>query len=79
MSIASTPVPLSSNFLVPDATFFVELIAFAIIFGVLAKWIVPPINKAMTARQEAIRDQFKELDDAAPCKRRRGGVQGADR
>lgn len=64
MSIASTPIPLSSNFLVPDATFIVELIAFVIIFTVLAKWIVPPINKAMTARQEAIRNQFKELDNA---------------
>lgn len=64
MSIASTPVPLSSNFLVPDATFIVELIAFVIIFGILAKWIIPPINKAMTARQEAIRAEFKELDDA---------------
>lgn len=64
MSIAGTPVPLSSNFLVPNATFVVELIAFAIMFTIIAKFIVPPINRAMTARQEAIRNQFKELDDA---------------
>jgi len=54
----------TNNFLVPNGTFIVELIAFAIIFYILAKYVVPPINKAMTARQEAIRNQFKELDDA---------------
>ncbi|GAA3824861.1 F0F1 ATP synthase subunit B [Nocardioides panacisoli] len=57
-------IPLESNFLVPNGTFFVELIAFAIMFFILAKYIVPPINRAMTARQEAIRQQFAELDQA---------------
>jgi len=64
MSIPITPIPLSSNFLVPNGTFIVELIAFAIIVFLLAKFIVPPINKAMTARQDAIRQQFAELDRA---------------
>ena len=57
-------LPMESNFLVPNGTFFVELIAFAIMFFILAKYIVPPINRAMTARQDAIRDQFAELDQA---------------
>ncbi len=57
-------IPLTSNFLVPNATFIVELIAFAIIVFLLFKYIVPPINKAMTARQDAIRQQFAELDEA---------------
>ena len=56
--------PLSSNFLVPNFTFVVELIAFVIMFGIIAKWIIPPINRAMTARQDAIRAQFAELDEA---------------
>ncbi|MFL6174505.1 MAG: F0F1 ATP synthase subunit B [Marmoricola sp.] len=56
--------PLESNFLVPNGTFVVELIAFAIMFFIIARYIVPPINKAMTARQDAIREQFAELDDA---------------
>jgi F-type H+-transporting ATPase subunit b len=62
----STPhlLPLESNFLVPNGTFFVELIAFAIMFLILAKYVVPPINRAMTARQDAIRQQFEELDQA---------------
>ena len=66
MSIAgSTAVtPLASNFLVPNATFLVELLAFAILVWIFGKYLIPPINKAMTARQEAIRTQFAELDEA---------------
>jgi F-type H+-transporting ATPase subunit b len=56
--------PLESNFLVPNGTFWVELIAFAIMFYILAKYIVPPINRAMTRRQDAIRQQFADLDQA---------------
>jgi F-type H+-transporting ATPase subunit b len=58
------PIPLASNFLVPNATFIVEVIAFLIILGLLAKFILPPINRAMTNRQEAIRQQFADLDRA---------------
>jgi F-type H+-transporting ATPase subunit b len=54
----------TNNFLVPNGTFFVELIAFAIIFFILAKYVVPPINKAMTARQDAIRQEFADADEA---------------
>jgi F-type H+-transporting ATPase subunit b len=64
-TFTGTPVvPLTTNFLVPNATFFAELIAFGIIVWVLAKYVIPPINKAMAARQEAIRHQFAELDEA---------------
>jgi len=54
----------TNNFLVPNGTFFVELIAFAVIVYVLAKFIIPPVNKAMADRQDAIRKQFAELDQA---------------
>jgi F-type H+-transporting ATPase subunit b len=57
-------VPLESNFLVPNGTFFVELLAFAIMLYLLGKYVIPPINRAMTARQDAIRQQFAELDEA---------------
>ncbi len=53
-----------SNFLVPNATFFVELAAFALLFYLLAKYVIPPINRAMTNRQEAIRKEFADLDKA---------------
>lgn len=57
-------IPLTSNFLVPNATFIAEFIAFVIIVWLLGKYVIPPINKAMTARQDAIRQQFAELDQA---------------
>ncbi len=58
------PTAMASNFLVPNATFFVELAAFAVMFFLLAKYVVPPINRAMTARQEAIRKEFAEAEEA---------------
>ena len=54
----------TQNFLVPNATFFVELAAFLLLFYLLARFVIPPINRAMTARQEAIRKEFAELDEA---------------
>ena len=62
-------IPASSgegtqNFLVPNATFFVELAAFLLLFYLLARFVIPPINRAMTGRQDAIRKQFAELDEA---------------
>jgi F-type H+-transporting ATPase subunit b len=54
----------TQNFLVPNATFFVELAAFLLLFWLLARFVIPPINRAMTRRQEAIRTEFAELDEA---------------
>lgn len=53
------------NFLVPNWTFVFELISFGIIMFILAKYVIPPINKAMTERQEKIKAQF---DEAAQLK-----------
>jgi F-type H+-transporting ATPase subunit b len=58
-------VPLAqSNFLVPNGTFFVELIAFAIIVWLLGRFVIPRINAAMTERQNQIRKEFADLDQA---------------
>ncbi len=54
----------SSNFLVPNATFFVELIAFVLLLGIVAKWILPPINGVMVKRQEEIAQSLTVIDDA---------------
>jgi F-type H+-transporting ATPase subunit b len=56
--------PLDANFLVPNGTFWVSLLAFVILIWIFGKYIIPPINKAMTARQEAIRKEFADLEDA---------------
>jgi F-type H+-transporting ATPase subunit b len=63
-SVTSLLVPMESNFLVPNGTFLVELFAFLIIVLILGRYVIPPINKAMTARQDAIRTQFSELEQA---------------
>ena len=55
---------MESNFLVPNGTFLVSLLAFAILVWIFGKYLIPPINRAMTARQEAIRTEFAELDEA---------------
>lgn len=57
----------SSNFLVPNATFIVELVAFLVVLGVLAKYILPYIAKPMEERQATIR---QALADAEEAKRR---------
>src|SRR3954449_4982395 len=56
--------PMESNFLVPNGTFLVSLLAFAILVWIFGKYLIPPINKAMTDRQEAIRKEFAELEQA---------------
>ena len=61
-SVAITP--MEQNFLVPNGTFFVELIAFLVLLFLLGKYVIPPINRAMTARQDAIRTEFAQLDEA---------------
>jgi F-type H+-transporting ATPase subunit b len=53
-----------NNFLVPNATFLFELVSFAIIMWVLWKYVIPPINNAMTERQDKIRAQFEEAAQA---------------
>jgi F-type H+-transporting ATPase subunit b len=54
----------ADNFLVPNATFVVELIAFAIILFVLGKYVLPVINKALADRQATIRREFAEAEKA---------------
>lgn len=54
----------TSNFLVPNATIVVEFLAFVAILVILGKYVIPPINKAMTDRQAAIQRRFDELNEA---------------
>src|SRR3954451_1178500 len=63
-SMVTAPPPLASNFLVPNGTFIVELLAFLVILFILARFVIPPINRAMTSRQEAIRKEFADLEEA---------------
>ncbi len=42
------------NFLVPNATFFVELAIFLIVLGVIGTFVVPPISKVLKERDNMI-------------------------
>ena len=59
--------PATSNFLVPNATFFVELAAFLVVLFILGRYILPRITKPMEERQATIR---QALEDAEEAKRR---------
>ncbi|CAM3972141.1 F0F1 ATP synthase subunit B [Smaragdicoccus niigatensis] len=49
-----------SNFLIPNGTFFVELIIFLVVLGVIAVFVVPPIRDVLQARADRI---AKTADD----------------
>lgn len=53
-----------NNFLVPNATFFVELVLFLVLFFVLAKYVVPPLAKAMREREEMVRKAARDREEA---------------
>lgn len=56
------PAAASPNPLLPNFTIVAELVGFIILLFVVARYILPVINKALTNRQEAIRTEFEELE-----------------
>ena len=54
----------SDNFLLPNATFIAELVAFLIILGILGRYVLPPIQKAIRQRQEMIQQQVEDAEQA---------------
>ncbi len=53
-----------SIFLLPNGTFFVELLVFVVIVLIMAKYVLPPLNKAMEGRQEKIRASLEAAEQA---------------
>jgi F-type H+-transporting ATPase subunit b len=54
----------SGNFLIPNMTFVVELMAFVIVLGVLWRYVIPPVQQAMNARQELARQLVSDSAEA---------------
>jgi F-type H+-transporting ATPase subunit b len=54
----------TSNFLVPNGTFIVELVAFLIVLAVIARYVLPPVNKALRDRQAQIQSELAAADKA---------------
>lgn len=53
-----------SNFLVPNGTFIAELVAFVILLWLISRYVLPPLSKAMTARQDMIDRSIKDSQEA---------------
>src|SRR5580693_2300212 len=52
----------NSNFLIPNGTFIVVLIAFILVLGFIGRSVVPYLNKLLTERQEQIRGELEAAD-----------------
>lgn len=65
---------LSSLFLLPNFTFVLELIAFLLVLGFIAKYVLPPLRKAMSDREAQIRNAIEASDSS-----RREAAELADR
>ncbi len=54
----------ASIFLLPNGTFFIELIVSIVLILLIYKYVLPPINKAIEERQEKIRSSLEAADQA---------------
>src|SRR5882762_8045143 len=54
-----------SNFLIPNGTFFVLLIIFLIVLGVIGKWVVPPVSKVLRERDAMVKQTVEDSRKAA--------------
>jgi F-type H+-transporting ATPase subunit b len=54
----------SSNFLIPNGTFIVELVAFIVVLGIVGRYVLPLINKALLERAERIRTELEAASRA---------------
>ena len=55
----------TSNFLIPNGTFFVVLIIFLIVLGVIGKWVVPPVSKVLRERDAMVKRTVEDSRKAA--------------
>jgi F-type H+-transporting ATPase subunit b len=60
-----TTVLAQDNFLLPNGTIIAELIAFLVILFVLWKYVVPPLSKSLQQRQDMVRKQVEDAEEAA--------------
>lgn len=58
----SSHVLAAENFLVPNGTLIAELVIFLLILGVVWRYVVPPVKRAMNDRQEMVRKQIEESE-----------------
>ena len=67
------------NFLIPNGTFFVVLLIFLIVLGVIGKFVVPPITKVLHERDEMVAKTVAEQPGSGQAVRRcRSRLPGGD-
>jgi len=54
----------TGNFLIPNGTFVFELVIFLLVLGVVAKWILPPLQAVAEERRGKIRADLEAADAA---------------
>jgi|SRR5579875_197745 len=54
----------TNNFLIPNGTFFFELLCFLVVLYILGKYIVPRLSAMIEQRQRTIEQQFKDAEAA---------------
>ncbi|HLX77562.1 MAG TPA: F0F1 ATP synthase subunit B [Acidimicrobiales bacterium] len=54
----------NSNFIVPNGTFFVELVIFIVVLGIVAKFILPPFQRVLDERDRTVREGLSSSDEA---------------
>jgi F-type H+-transporting ATPase subunit b len=57
-------IAANNNFLIPNGTFIVVLIAFILVLGFIGRSVVPYLNNLLTERQEQIRGELEAADQA---------------
>jgi F-type H+-transporting ATPase subunit b len=62
--LAAEEAEETNNFLIPNFTFFLEVLVFLVILWFLAKKVVPRINALLEQRQQTIKNQFDEAEKA---------------
>lgn len=62
--MAAQHVVAANNFLLPNATFIAELVAFLIILAIIAKYILPGLQRSLRERQELIAKQVADSEEA---------------
>jgi F-type H+-transporting ATPase subunit b len=64
LTAAPPEAAANNNFLLPNGTFFAELVIFLVFLGLLHVLVIKPIQKVMSERAELLRRQAQEADAA---------------
>ncbi len=62
--MTTTDLAASNNILLPNGTFFVELIIFLVMLFVISRFVYPPLRDALQKREDTIRQTAEDSQNA---------------